>query len=95
MEAEAERITSRDPVLLDVGDVARELGTDTVHGLSTEAAARRLAELGPNRLEAGPETPAWRKFAAQFADPLIYLLLAAIVVSIAAWAVEGGDGVPI
>jgi magnesium-transporting ATPase (P-type) len=29
-----------------------------------------------------------------FADPLIYLLLAAVVVSLAAWAAEGADGVP-
>ena len=30
----------------------------------------------------------------QFADPLIYLLLAAVVVSLVAWAAEGADGVP-
>ena len=38
--------------------------------------------------------PGWRKLLAQFQDPLIYLLLAAIVVSLAAWVVEGADGVP-
>jgi Ca2+-transporting ATPase len=31
----------------------------------------------------------------QFADPLIYLLLAAVVVSLVAWALEGGDGAPV
>ena len=38
--------------------------------------------------------PAWRKFLAQFADPLIYLLLGAVVVSLVAWILEGGDEVP-
>ncbi len=38
--------------------------------------------------------PAWRKLLAQFADPLIYLLLAAALVSVVAWASEGADGVP-
>ena len=38
--------------------------------------------------------PAWRKLLAQFADPLIYLLLAAVVVSLLAWVAEGAEGVP-
>ena len=37
---------------------------------------------------------AWRKFAAQFADPLIYLLFGAVVISFVAWMLEGHDGVP-
>lgn len=38
--------------------------------------------------------PAWHKLLAQFADPLIYLLLAAVVVSVIAWLAEGAEGVP-
>ena len=38
--------------------------------------------------------PAWRKFLGQFADPLIYLLLAAVVVSLVAWVLEGGEAAP-
>ncbi len=38
--------------------------------------------------------PAWRKLLGQFADPLIYLLIAAIVVSLAAWVAGGADDVP-
>jgi Ca2+-transporting ATPase len=30
--------------------------------------------------------PIWRKILAQFQDPLIYLLLAAVVISLVAWA---------
>ena len=39
--------------------------------------------------------PAWRRFLEQFQDPLIYLLLAAVVISVVAWALEGADGVPV
>ena len=38
--------------------------------------------------------PAWRKFLGQFADPLIYLLLAAVVVSLVAWVLEGAEAAP-
>jgi magnesium-transporting ATPase (P-type) len=38
--------------------------------------------------------PAWRKLVAQVADPLVYLLLGAAAVSVAAWVAEGADGVP-
>src|SRR6266542_3319273 len=37
----------------------------------------------------------WRKVLAQFQDPLIYLLLAAVAVSVAAWAAQGGDSWPV
>ena len=38
--------------------------------------------------------PRWRKLLAQFADPLIYLLLGAVVVALVAWFLEGREGVP-
>jgi potassium/sodium efflux P-type ATPase len=38
--------------------------------------------------------PGWRKLLAQFADPLIYLFLEAVVVSVVAWVSEGADGIP-
>jgi potassium/sodium efflux P-type ATPase len=38
--------------------------------------------------------PAWRKLIAQFADPLIYLLLAAVIISLIAWILEGAEEVP-
>jgi magnesium-transporting ATPase (P-type) len=75
--------------------VIRVLRTDLEAGLSSADAAARLARIGPNRLEDRDVTPAWRRFLAQFADPLIYLLFVAIVVSLVAWALEGANGVPI
>ena len=56
-------------------EVARELGSDPDQGLNREAAARRLAEGGPNRLPS-PERPAYAAIALrQLADPLVALLL--------------------
>ena len=83
-----------DPWLRDAADVAAELGADLGHGLSSDEAAARLRRFGPNRLEAAAPVPAWRKLLAQFADPLIYLLLGAVVVSLVAWVLEGREGVP-
>jgi magnesium-transporting ATPase (P-type) len=82
------------PWLRDAADVAAELGTDLRSGLTAEEAGARLARYGPNRLEEKPAVPAWRRFVGQFADPLIYLLLFAVVVSFMAWLLEGRHGVP-
>jgi len=83
-----------EPYLLDAADVARALGTDLERGLAADEAGRRLARDGPNELRAAPPVPAWRRFLAQFRDPLVYLLLAAIVIALAAWLVEGRAGWP-
>lgn len=83
-----------DPSLLDARAVAQHLQTDPVCGLTGEEAARRLASGGPNEIQGAPPTPEWRKLLAQFRDPLIYLLFAAIVISLMAWLVEGATGWP-
>ena len=74
-----------DPSLADVDALVRAVGGDVENGLSSAAAARRLAESGPNLLRATPPVPIWRRALAQVRDPLIYLLLAATVVSLVAW----------
>lgn len=56
---------------------------NAVMGLSTEEAARRLGEHGPNELRRKAGTPAWRLFAEQFKSPVVGLLLAACAVSAA------------
>ncbi|HEX5165783.1 MAG TPA: cation-translocating P-type ATPase [Thermomicrobiales bacterium] len=84
----------QEPWRQDVAAVADALGTDIQQGLSSEQAAARLSCYGPNQLEAAAVVPAWRKFLAQFADPLIYLLLGAVAVSFLAWLLEGAEGVP-
>ncbi|MFZ2174771.1 MAG: cation-translocating P-type ATPase, partial [Rhodococcus sp. (in: high G+C Gram-positive bacteria)] len=83
-----------DPSLMDASIVAEELGTDPEKGLTAADAAQRLATAGPNELDSVRPVPTWRKFLEQFRDPLIYLLFAAIVISLVAWVVEGARGWP-
>ena len=75
-------------------DVVAALASDVTAGLTSDEARKRLEVHGRNRIDPVPPVPAWRKFAAQFADPLVALLLVAMVVSLATWIVDGADGVP-
>ena len=83
-----------EPWRREAASVASELGTDLHRGLTSAEAAFRLQRYGPNELDAAIGVPAWRKLLAQFDDPLIYLLLGAVVISVVAWATEGAEGVP-
>ena len=83
-----------DPWRRDATDVAADLGTDLDDGLCSPEAAARLERFGPNVLDPAEQVPSWRKLLGQFADPLIYLLLAAAAVSVVAWVAEGADGIP-
>ncbi len=76
-------------------ELARDLGSDPTTGLSVVAAAERLAHDGPNELETTPRKPLWKRFFAQFSDPLVGLLLVAIIISAVAWVFEGARGVPV
>ncbi len=84
-----------DPSVHTIDEVAESAGTDLETGLGANEAAIRLARDGPNKLCATPPAPAWRRALAQFQDPLIYLLLAAIAIALVAWGVEGMHGWPI
>jgi Ca2+-transporting ATPase len=90
-----ERPAQEDLSRKDAAAVARELGADPEHGLGAAEAARRLARHGPNELRAAAQRPAWRRVLAQFQDPLVYLLLGAIVIALAAWMIEGRVGAPV
>ena len=85
----------QDPSVLDIAEVAEALAVDLDSGLFSAEAARRLTADGPNELRAAPPVPIWRKILAQFRDPLIYLLLAAVAISVLAWALAGADGWPL
>jgi len=79
---------------LTVDEVVTALATDRQRGLSPASAAQRREEYGPNELTAEPPTPAWRKFVAQFADPLVILLLIATALSAALWLYERESQLP-
>ena len=83
------------PWSLPADAVASALGTDAATGLSATEAARLLADNGPNELPSKPPVPAWKRFLSQFNDPLVFLLLGAIVISAIAWVLEGAHGVPV
>ena len=83
------------PARVPAEAVAAALGTDPSQGLAPQEAARRLARDGPNALRAAPRRPLWRRVLAQFQDPLIYLLLLAVLITLLAWAIEGRPGWPI
>ena len=74
--------------------VLAALETDPRHGLSEAEAQARLGRLGPNELIPEAETPAWRKFLAQFGDVLVILLLFAAAVSFGLWLLEHDSALP-
>lgn len=67
---------------LSVAEVLKELDTSQ-SGLSDEAARERLHRHGPNQLAEKGKTPAIIVFLRQFASPLIYILLVAVVIELA------------
>jgi Ca2+-transporting ATPase len=83
------------PSTTDAAEVAKALGADLAAGLTAPEAARRLAEHGPNALRSTPPAPAWHRLLSHFRDPLVYLLLGAIAVALAAWLIEGRHGWPV
>jgi len=64
-----------------VDDVVAALAVDPAVGLTSDEAARRLAHHGANELDEAPRDPAWKRFARQFTDLLILILVAAAVLS--------------
>ena len=74
--------------------VITALNSDMARGLTTQDAQQRLAQSGPNQLEAEAATPAWRKFLAQFQDVLVILLLIAAAISVGVWFYERADPLP-
>ena len=84
-----------DACVRDADDVAKALGVNAETGLTSQEALRRLSEYGPNELRVAAKRPVWRRILSQFQDPLVYLLLAAVVVTLIAWMIEGLAGCPV
>ncbi len=63
-------------------------------GLSSEEVRRRLQQYGPNSLPEKPPKTLWQRFLQQFKSPLIYILLAALVIDLMIWIIEGAKGFP-
>jgi magnesium-transporting ATPase (P-type) len=82
------------PWSLTAADVADGLAVHLTSGLSEQQCSARRAVVGPNELQERPPVPLWRRFGQQLGDPLVVLLLVAVVVSLAVWVVDGASGVP-
>lgn len=67
-------------------EVTKQLQVNPDTGLSSEQAAKRLAQYGFNKLEEGKKKSTWKRFGEQFQDVLIIILLIAAAISLAvAW----------
>ena len=66
---------------VDGDEVTRRLETSG-HGLTGADAAARRSRYGPNQLEEEPPTPPWLVFVRQFRSPLIFILLAALALTV-------------
>src|SRR3954468_1719805 len=77
-----------------VEEVLTGFGTDPSLGLMRDEARRRLAQSGPNQLAAEPSDPPWKRFARQFGDVLVILLLIATAISAALWLYERDSALP-
>ncbi|MDF2572643.1 MAG: Calcium-transporting ATPase 1, partial [Sporomusa sp.] len=63
-------------------EVTSLLQSDAATGLSTAAAADRIAVHGYNELQEKPREPLWQKFINQFKDFLVLILIAASLISV-------------
>lgn len=90
MDEHRERDTVPDWHCLSAEEVLRRQRVNT-DGLRPDEAAARLAEHGPNRLPEPPKRSALRRLIAQFHNVLIYVLLAASVMTalLEEWADTG------
>ncbi|MBI4966366.1 MAG: cation-translocating P-type ATPase [Desulfomonile tiedjei] len=61
--------------------IAQKLMAHLEHGLTSEAAEKRLAEIGPNELREAPRPPFWKLVLQQFESFLVMMLIVASVIS--------------
>jgi P-type Ca2+ transporter type 2C len=83
-----------EPYRISADEALVALDSDARLGLSENEARARLERHGRNELTAETPVPAWKKFLAQFADPLVILLLVATAISAALWLVERDSALP-
>jgi Ca2+-transporting ATPase len=82
------------PYRQTVATVIARFHSDAARGLTAAAAQEALAKCGPNELPTVPPEPAWKRFLAQFENPLTMLLIVATVISFVAWIIEEEGGLP-
>ena len=78
----------KDYYKLSVDETLNELNADSA-GLSSEKAAERLRQYGPNKLKEAEKPGFWKRFLTQLKDPMLLILLAAAGVSALTGALAG------
>ena len=73
----------------NTSEIMRELNSSAQRGLSTTEAEARLEKYGPNQLKEQKKKGIFMLFLEQLCDPLIYVLMAAIAISL--FLKEAGD----
>lgn len=68
---------------LSVSEVLKQFRSDPVRGLANDEVERRRKLHGLNEFDVVEDTPLWRKYIDQFKEPMIVLLLASGLVSVA------------
>jgi Ca2+-transporting ATPase len=66
---------------MSAGALLKVVGTDPSHGLSRPRIEQLKSRWGRNELPSAPRAPWWRRFARQFAEIVIWILIAAALVS--------------
>lgn len=80
------------PFSATVEQVAQEIDTDLVNGLTSNEASLRYAKNGPNSLGEEKKVPLWKRFLQQFADAMVIILIAAAALS-GYMAFKSGGGI--
>ena len=83
MESKVVAEERRDWHSMTVEETVATLDTDVTNGLSKREVEKRLDHYGPNRLREEKRKPAILRFLLQFNDFMVYVLLAAVVISVA------------
>ena len=83
------------PYLEEVELIVHTLDSDIRVGLTNAQAQIRLARDGANELRTQPVKPAWHYLLAQFRDPLVYLLLVAVAITLGTWLLVDGREWPV
>jgi len=88
------RTKDTSPYQQPVREVLDGLRTDPHLGLSEQEASTRLERFGQNELAPARKVPEWRKFLAEFQNPLVILLLVATAISAGVWLYEREAAAP-
>jgi Ca2+-transporting ATPase len=66
---------------IDTSKLVETLATGPRNGLTSEQVLERQARYGPNRLAEAPPAPLWKKFLGQFAELIVWILIAAALIA--------------